>query len=173
MKTLYVNLYGGPGTGKSTSMAYVFAHLKNAGVCAEIAPEFAKDLVWGDQTAVLGDQLYVTATQHHRLWRLKGKVPVVVTDAPLWLAPIYCDNDPKIVALIPELNRELGDSLHFMLRRVKPYEAAGRLQDEGQARALDREIRNLLAFHGVPFYEEDATVEGAARIASFVLEMLG
>lgn len=170
--TLFVNLYGGPGTGKSTTMAQVFAHLKAEGFCAEMAPEFAKELVWGDQTAIFGDQLYVTATQHHRLWRLKGKVPVVVTDSPLWMGPVYCQNDPKIVALIPELNRELGRHVHYLLRRLKPYETAGRTQTEEQAVSLDGAIRNVLQDHSVPFIERDATPEGALTIALEIGELI-
>ena len=44
--TLIVNLYGGPGCGKSTGAAYLFSKLKMAGVDAEYVPEFAKDKVW-------------------------------------------------------------------------------------------------------------------------------
>lgn len=49
--TLYVNLYGGPGTGKSTGASYIFSKLKLAGVEAELVTEYAKDLVWEAQKA--------------------------------------------------------------------------------------------------------------------------
>lgn len=44
--TLIVNLFGAPGTGKSTGAAYIFSKLKMAGVDAEYVTEFAKDKVW-------------------------------------------------------------------------------------------------------------------------------
>lgn len=50
--TLIVNLYGGPGTGKSTGAAYIFSKLKMDGIDAEYVTEFAKDKVWeGSQEA--------------------------------------------------------------------------------------------------------------------------
>ena len=40
--TLLVNLYAGPGAGKSTGAAYIFAKLKMAGVDCEYVSEYAK-----------------------------------------------------------------------------------------------------------------------------------
>jgi hypothetical protein len=44
-KTILVNLYAGPGTGKSTMAANVFSELKWMGVNCELALEFAKTKV--------------------------------------------------------------------------------------------------------------------------------
>ena len=44
--TIIVNLFGGPGTGKSTGAAYIFSQLKLAGIDCEFVSEFAKDKVW-------------------------------------------------------------------------------------------------------------------------------
>ena len=38
-----INLFGGPGCGKSTGAAYVFSKLKMLGVNAELTSEYAKD----------------------------------------------------------------------------------------------------------------------------------
>ena len=40
--TLLVNLYAGPGAGKSTGAAYIFAKLKMAGIDCEYVSEYAK-----------------------------------------------------------------------------------------------------------------------------------
>jgi adenylylsulfate kinase-like enzyme len=46
MEKLHViNLFGGPGTGKSTLAAALFTDLKMKGINAELVTEFAKDLV--------------------------------------------------------------------------------------------------------------------------------
>ncbi len=45
-ETLVINMFAGPGAGKSTLAAGTFFRLKCLGVNAEIAPEYAKDLVW-------------------------------------------------------------------------------------------------------------------------------
>jgi hypothetical protein len=58
--TLLVNLYAGPGAGKSTGAAYIFAKLKMAGVDCEYVSEYAKDRVWQeDQFPLKHCQLYV------------------------------------------------------------------------------------------------------------------
>jgi adenylate kinase family enzyme len=46
METLFVNLFGSPGTGKSTMAASIFAELKWRGVDCEIVTEYAKELTW-------------------------------------------------------------------------------------------------------------------------------
>ena len=42
-ETLVINLFGGPGCGKSTTMARLFADLKARGYNVEMVSEFAKD----------------------------------------------------------------------------------------------------------------------------------
>ena len=43
---IVVNLFGPPGSGKSTGAAYIFSKLKMAGINAELVDEFAKAKVW-------------------------------------------------------------------------------------------------------------------------------
>lgn len=45
-KTIAVNLFGGPGSGKSTQALGVTYKLKVNGINCEYASEHAKDLVW-------------------------------------------------------------------------------------------------------------------------------
>ena len=59
--TIVVNLFGGPGSGKSTFMANLFYHLKCRGVEVEMAPEFAKDLVWEERVQYFDEQIYIFA----------------------------------------------------------------------------------------------------------------
>ena len=64
---IVVNLFAGPGSGKSTTCAGVFSKLKLAGVNCEMALEYAKDKVWENSLDVLDDQIYVFGKQLHRL----------------------------------------------------------------------------------------------------------
>lgn len=41
-----INLFGGPGIGKSTLAAGLFEHMKIAGFNVELVNEYAKDMVW-------------------------------------------------------------------------------------------------------------------------------
>ena len=88
-KALVINLFGGPGCGKSTTMARLFADLKARGFNVEMVSEFAKDLVYEQRQETMKDELYIFAKQHHRLFRVADKVDIIITDRPLLLTNIY------------------------------------------------------------------------------------
>lgn len=75
MKTKVINLYGGPGTGKSTTAGALFAEMKFRGINCEYVQEYAKDKAWEFGTNHLGipkvfqAQEYIFGKQHFRLRR--------------------------------------------------------------------------------------------------------
>ena len=62
---LVVNLFGAPGSGKSTGAAYIFSQLKIAGVNAELVTEFVKDKVWENNEEVFKNQAYIFGNGRH------------------------------------------------------------------------------------------------------------
>ena len=86
---IVINLFGPPGSGKSTGAAEVFAALKKLGVNAELVTEFAKDKTWEHNATALGCQEYVFGKQSYRLARCRNDVDVIVTDNPLPLSLLY------------------------------------------------------------------------------------
>ena len=80
--TLVVNLYAGPGAGKTTCAWLVAGELKKLGVVTEYVPEYAKELVWDDRTDLLDgsykNQTAVLAEQNRRIERLRGKVEKIL-----------------------------------------------------------------------------------------------
>lgn len=85
METKVINLFGNPGSGKSTVAAYLFTELKAMRIETELVTEVAKDLVWDEDWKRLNNQMYVFSSQLQRVDRLIGKVEYVITDSPLVL----------------------------------------------------------------------------------------
>lgn len=170
--TLVVNLYGGPGTGKSTNAARLFSMLKDAGVDVELVTEYAKDLVWEDSLSVLDNQLFVFANQHHRLKRLQGKVEVIVTDSPLLFSVVYgrensCLSEELEALVYAEYSK--FNNLDVFLNRVKPYNPNGRLQTQQEAEQLDPIIKSVLSEATGSCYVVDGNEEGCYRVFEAIM----
>lgn len=141
--TLVVNLFAGPGAGKSTMAAGLFHRLKTAGVSCELVREYAKDVVWEGRTHLLTDpsyQIYVFAKQLKRFYDVVGKVDVAVTDSPLLLSAVYGRALSRSFTdlVVEEVRKQ--DAMNVVLKRVKPYVALGRNQTQREAEDLDLEI---------------------------------
>lgn len=168
-KTLIVNFFGGPGTGKSTMTAAVFAELKWRGCNSEMALEYAKRKVWEGSAHVLDDQLYVLGKQHHTLKVLDGQVNIALTDSPLLLSMIYnSDLGSKFNEIVLERNAEFSN-LNIFLKRVKEYCPLGRLQDEEEAVAIDNKIKALLDSQNISYVEYNAEKDSVNSIADLAI----
>ena len=144
---IVINLYGGPGAGKSTTRALLFAEMKKAGLNVEEVTEYAKDMVWEERSNIFTDQLYILAKQNRRLLRLVGKVDYVITDSPLMLNSIYLTDGPYS-AKLDELITEVSDSysnINIYLKRAHEYQPLGRNQTEEEAKDIDNQILDLLS----------------------------
>jgi hypothetical protein len=134
-----INLWGGPGSGKSTAAAGLFNLMKGNGHRVEYIPEFAKDLTYRKDAKALANQLYVLAVQDMRLRDLVDMgVEWAIVDSPLPMGVAYATGEymPWIVHTAwYAWNRY--DNYNFWIKRVKPYEAYGRNQTEEEARKLD------------------------------------
>jgi hypothetical protein len=151
-----INLFAGPGSGKSTTAAGLFFLLKSSGSNSELVTEFAKQLVWQERYATFSDQLYILAKQNHKLHALNGKVEYAITDSPLLLSSIYAPQDyiDGFHSLV-RATFDRYDNLNFFIRRVKPYNPVGRNQNESEAKAIDLDVKNWLDKEGVPYFEVD------------------
>lgn len=149
-----INLFGGPGTGKSTTAADTFALMKWNNKNIELINEYAKEIVWEERYKIFEDQLYVTAKQNRKLYRVKDQVDWAITDSPLLLSLAYSTPD-YLPNTFPHMIHELYntyDNINIFLQREKPYHKIGRTQDEEQARELDVRIKSLLDDGGYRYH---------------------
>lgn len=175
-KPIIVNLFGGPGSGKSTTAAGVFNKLKLAGVNCEIVTEFAKHVTWKKDLNTLKNQIYVFAKQHDRMFHLKEQVEVIITDSPIIMGLIYTDWD-KVSAsfeqlVVDEFNREDSENINIFINRVKPYNPSGRNQTAEEAIAKDNDIYKLLNKYNIDYSFVDGDEDASDIIAKHVLKTL-
>lgn len=150
METLVVNLYAGPGAGKSTGAAYIFSKLKMLGITSELVTEYAKDKVWQGDKTTLQCQIYMSGKQAFRMMRVYGKVEVIVTDSPLPMGAIYTDEKPIQDVCIYE-GAKYKNQLNFFIERGKDYDPKGRNQTLDEAKVIDERIKKLLVDNNIEY----------------------
>lgn len=153
-KTTIINLYGGPGAGKSTSAAYYYYILKKQAANVELVREYVKDWAWEGRKISTNDQIYFLGKQVRRESMLYGKVDWIVTDSPvmmnLFYAQLYCPFSlaEGIRAATISFYRQAAEDghkhIHVLLDRNKPYVSEGRYQTEAEAKELDGGVKRLL-----------------------------
>lgn len=165
-----INLFGGPGTGKSTTAAGLFYLLKINSHESELALEYAKYLVWSKRVNMLDDQNYVFAKQTHRLGILKDQVDYAVTDCPLLLSCIYGSD---LSTAFQDYVLETFDSyenINIYLNRVKMFNPNGRMQGTiEEADEIAVQVKELLLDLEIPFTEVNATHNAPGEIYKMVI----
>jgi hypothetical protein len=158
---IVINLFAGPGVGKITNAAKIFADLKMKGINCEMALEFAKDKVWEESFRTMDDQIYIFGKQFHRIWRLKDKVDVIICDSPLPISIVYDkENSKAFHELIMEQFNKFSN-LNFYLKRSAVYQESGRVQTEEEAKKIDKVVEGILIDYKIPFVTLD--IDNAAK----------
>lgn len=159
MKLKVISLWAGPGAGKSTAAAGLFARMKRLRFHCELVTEYAKDLTYEKNYIALRNQMNVLGEQSYRIARLAGQTEYVITDSPLPLSLIYCKPEERDV-LEPIVRHlwEQNDNISLVLKRTDaPFVTYGRNETLEQAKNLDTLIHALaLKFGAEKFVEADA-----------------
>lgn len=170
--TIVVNLFAGPGAGKSTTAAGVFHALKIRGINAELITEYAKDLTWEDRANALANQPLILGKQFHRMWRVKNKVDVIITDSPLLLSILYNHDKLKhLPALVEELHHSFSN-MNYLIQRKKKYIAAGRNQTAEEAAEYDGKIEAILQRFNIEYSEIPGNEDGLITLVEDVVAKL-
>jgi hypothetical protein len=172
-KATVINLFAGPGVGKSTSASGLFYRLKQRGECVEIAHEYAKDLTWEGRDRAIAFQPYVAARQIWRVERLLDAVDWIVTDSPVLLSLVYRGegSTQAFEEYVLDTFRSWR-TLNIRLERnaLAPYHAEGRGQSYTEATRIDKLIESALMNLQIPHHvvpvltDADTTVDRMLEI---------
>lgn len=152
-----INLFGGPGVGKSTIAAGLFYGFKNLisnniiQMNVEQVQEYVKNWAYEKKSIIGFDQVYTFAKQLHKEEiLLRNGVDIIITDSPLLLSAVYSKryHSPGWEQLfeITKLFEQKYPSLDIVIdRNDKLYCQHGRYQNRSEAEIIDNEIVSFLS----------------------------
>lgn len=154
-----INFFGGPGSGKSTTAAYVFSQLKIQGYSCQYINQYAKDCVYQKRFQLLKhDQLYILAKQNHKLKMLEigGQIDFAIVDSPLLLSNIYGEYNQSIPKSFYQLALDYFhcyNNLNFFIQRNQKFESNNRIHNYEQSLKIDNQIKQYLVSNNI-FFED-------------------
>lgn len=155
--TKIINLFAGPGAGKSTTAHGIMHTLKREGVNCEYVHEIAKLLTWEKRFDELAIQEYVFGKQLKLIETLIGKVDYIVSDSPLLLSAVYGEKlGLPWYNHVADKFRSFDNMNYFIYRSTtRPYQPKGRNQNLNEAKQLDSDILHILDIEQIPFEHVD------------------
>ena len=156
-----INLYAGPGAGKSTTAAGIFHLMKLGGFKVELITEYAKQLVYSDRKHTFEAQEYIFAKQLSKIRDLqRNNIEWAVTDSPLLLSMVYpkdfmgdfwdqglIDSFSNFVYLV----NNKYNNINYFIERRKLYQKFGRHHTEEESKELDTRVLDMLKENSVDF----------------------
>ncbi len=143
-----INIFAGPGCGKSTVAAGLYHKLKTLNKNVEYVSEYAKDLIYENRFERLNDYLYVLAEQHHRLLKLSNSVEYAICDGSFLLGYIHCKkngfyNHKLLKELVLDIFNSYENFNYLLPREKKFYTKSGRKESLKEAIKLDKKLSQL------------------------------
>ena len=158
-----INLFGGPGTGKSTMSAGLFYHLRTNGYHnVELLPEPAKDFVFNGELNKISQRTLFEIQAKRMSFMEKAGVPIVICDSPLLLNKVYSTWDVELIR--DEFHIEVEDehacyeNYNLVLERDHRYQTLGRVQNLMDAEGIHNSIVAMLNISGHPFQRIKSTL---------------
>lgn len=157
-----INLFGGPGIGKSSIAAGIFYKLKKKHISCNNPYEFPKTLAWDNNIPAIKDQLYVFANQHRGIAQSYGKVDYIIIDSPILFSKIYhsyyTEGYPaefygdSFHQMILELHNKY-DNINILLERADGvHNDDERFQNYEESLLIDDLCKKILEENNIPYH---------------------
>lgn len=158
--TKIINLFGGPGSGKSTITSGLFYELKKRNISCDNPYEFPKQVAWEQNSSQINDQLFIFASQHRGIVRSYGKVDYIILDSPLLLSLAYKNGyesgypsslyDNTFDNMVLNIFNQY-ENINLFLDRPEDFQDEGRFQDYKESLEFDNKIKGILDKHSIEY----------------------
>lgn len=176
-----INLFGGPGVGKSSIASGITYKLKKKHITCDNPYEFPKLLAWDENHSAIRDQLFVLANQHRGIVKSYGKVDYIILDSPILLsltyrsyyksnqypATLYGDTFDKMVL---DIYNQYENINIMLVRGDSNHNDKERYQNLEESKELDCEIEKSLTDNGVLYHKVKVNSHTVKNILKIILE---
>lgn len=175
-----INLFGGPGIGKSSIAAGLTYKLKKRHITCDNPYEFPKLLAWDENHSAIRDQLFVLANQHRGIVKSYGKVDYIILDSPILLSltykNVYKSNEyPAILygdafdKMVLDIYNQY-DNINILLKRSQgKHNNNERYQNLEESIVLDNVIENSLIDNNLPYHVINVNGNTVKNILKLIL----
>lgn len=154
--SVFINLFGAPGSTKTT-IAYGLGYLlKSAGYSCYVVSEYPEELVYDEDDFMLTtQQSAIYEEQLKREERAFGQVDYIVCMCPALLCTVYADKTCKWTydAAAEFVKRQGQINILLTINHDLPWSMAGRIHDFAESMEIERKIRVMLDWNGIQYRE--------------------
>lgn len=173
-----INLFAGPGAGKSTIASGIFYNLKSKNYKVDFVQEFAKRLIFENRVDILqSDQLFILANQNRDLLIRTNQqtFDYIIMESSILLSNIYL-NELSIYDnyLFKQFTLKLFtqyDNINFFLVRnnKEKFDQVGRIHTFYESVEIDLNILRYLKNNNINFKKVDVNDKTVENICSEVM----
>lgn len=174
--TIFINLVGGPGCGKTTTAAALFSELKRTpSLSVEFIREPIQHHIYENSTLIMSNQIPLFGEDMLQIYSLDGKVDIVVRDTSLLNNIVYDREDNTLFhSLVIQEYKKLRNIDFFLERGDIEFQEYGRIHTYEQSLELDQRIQDVYRFANIPLihvHSETAVDEILEYISNLGNEM--
>ncbi len=152
-----INLWAGPGAGKSTTAEGVSHSLKKAGYKVELVQEYIKNWAYMKRVPQSFDQAFIFANQlHSEDFLLNRGVDVIVTDSPVLMNLSYSKRYgfepwPHLLEIGRAFEKNFPSVNILLSREGIEYQQNGRYENHTEAVWMDNFMQEFMHQCGVNY----------------------